>query len=114
MFEQLVHDWALRAATFLDALTALLIVGAVLPAVIRAGFALLLADPGPRINAIRGRVSQWLALALELLIGSDIIRTAVSPDWRELGQLAAIVFLRVVIEYTLMHEVEEPARDEGK
>lgn len=113
MFEQFVHEWALRAATFLDALTALLIVGAVLPAVVRAGFSLVSADPGPRINRIRARVSQWLALALELLIGSDIIRTAISPDWRELGQLAAIVVLRVVIEYTLMHGVEESAGDEA-
>jgi uncharacterized membrane protein len=113
MFEQFVHDWALHAATLVDGLAALLILAAILPAIARSAAALARPDPAPRLNRIRVRISQWLALALEFLIGSDIIRTAVSPDWRELGQLAAIVVLRVVIEYTLMHEVDEPARNEG-
>lgn len=113
MFEQFVHDWALRAATLLDALTALLILAAILPAILRAAAVLAWRDPAPRLNQIRVRISQWLALALDFLIGSDIIRTAVSPDWRELGQLAAIVVLRVVIEYTLMREVDKSACDEG-
>ena len=50
-------------------------------------------------------MTPWLAS--ELLIGSDIIRTAVSPTWDDIAQLAAIVALRVVIEYTLMHDVKE-------
>jgi uncharacterized membrane protein len=55
-------------------------------------------------------LSERFVFALELLIGSDIIRTAVSPTWQDLGQLAAIVVLRVAIDYTLIREIK---RDEG-
>jgi len=32
----------------------------------------------------------WLVLALEFLLAADILRTAISPTWNDIGQLAAI------------------------
>ena len=32
----------------------------------------------------------WLVLALEFLLAADILRTAISPTWTDIGQLAAI------------------------
>jgi uncharacterized membrane protein len=57
------------------------------------------------LEGIRLRLGHSLTLGLELLIGADILRTAVAPTWQEIGQLAAIVAIRTVLSYFLSHEV---------
>jgi len=102
MLESLVRLWALRGATLVETISAVIVVGAALQATWRAALAIGKSDLAGNVLLIRRRLSEWLVLALEILIASDIIRTAVSPSWVELGQLAAIVALRVVIDYTLL------------
>jgi uncharacterized membrane protein len=82
-FELLVHDWALRGATL----------------------AMTKPYPGSRLSPVRRRFGVWLALSLEILIGSDIVRTAVSPNWTDIAQLGAIVALRMIINYTLLQDI---------
>jgi uncharacterized membrane protein len=62
----------------------------------------------------RLRLGQALSLALELLIGADILKSAVSPSWEELGQLAAIVGIRTVLNYFLLYEMRMLSREEGR
>jgi uncharacterized membrane protein len=106
MFEEFVRDWALRGAVLLEAIAAVVVVVAGLVAFVRGMLALVSAHPTSVLVPLRQRFSQWLALALELLIGSDIIRTAVTPSWVELGRLAAIIALRVALEFTLMRDLK--------
>jgi uncharacterized membrane protein len=40
---------------------------------------------------IRLSFGGWLSLALEFELAADILRTAISPGWSEIGQLGAIV-----------------------
>ena len=110
--EQLIRVWASYAATLIDAATAIIIVVAVAEAFVRviAGLFGSRGTPGSRVQflaRIRWRLGHWLSLALEVLIGGDIIRTAVSTSWTQLGQLAAIVIIRVAINYTLMPDIAE-------
>jgi len=105
VFEDFVRTWALHGATLLDALAALIVVLAALRAVATASLATLRAGVAS-VSPGRRKFSEWLALALEVLIGSDIVRTAVSPDWTEIAQLSAIVLLRVIINYTLLQDVK--------
>jgi uncharacterized membrane protein len=44
--------------------------------------------------ALRLSLGRWLALGLEFALTADIFRTAVAPNWRGIGQLAAIAVLR--------------------
>jgi len=46
---------------------------------------------------IRLTLGRSLAIALELLLGADILKTAISPTWNEIGQLAAIATLRTAL-----------------
>lgn len=64
----------------------------------------------------RGRLKlgHALSLALELLIGADILKTAVSPTWEDLGQLAAIVAIRTILNYFLLFEMRTLANEEGR
>jgi uncharacterized membrane protein len=58
---------------------------------------------------IRLQLGRWLALALEFELAADILRTAVAPTWNEIGQLAAIVILRTVLNYFLQKEIDQVA-----
>ena len=56
---------------------------------------------------VRLQLGRWLAVALELELGADILRTAVAPTWNEIGQLAAIVVLRTALNYFLQKEIDK-------
>jgi uncharacterized membrane protein len=59
---------------------------------------------------IRLGLGRWLALGLEFALAADILRTAVTPTWAEIGQLAAIAVLRTALNFFLEREI---AREEG-
>lgn len=61
------------------------------------------------IEDVRLRLGRWLVLALEFQVAADILRTAVAPTWDEIGQLAAIIALRTVLNYFLQMEIEKSA-----
>ena len=84
----------------------------------------LLATIAAWIRAIRVRskdvfsetrltLARYLALALELQLGADILSTAVSPSWDQIGKLAAIAVIRTALNYFLLRELHEesPAPD---
>jgi uncharacterized membrane protein len=54
---------------------------------------------------IRLHLGKSLSLALELLLAADILLTAVAPTWSAIGQLAAIIVLRTLLNYFLHREI---------
>jgi uncharacterized membrane protein len=46
-------------------------------------------------------------VALEFELAADILRTAITPSWNDIGQLAAIVVLRTVLNYSLQQEIDK-------
>lgn len=64
---------------------------------------------------VRLDLGQMLALGLEFQLASDVLRTAVAPTLREIGELAAIAAIRTALNYFLAKEIaqerEELARD---
>jgi uncharacterized membrane protein len=64
---------------------------------------------------VRLRLGRWLAVALELELAADVLRTAVAPTWNEIGQLAAIVVLRTQLNNFLQKEIDKAeARDAAR
>ncbi len=59
------------------------------------------------MSEIRITLGRWLALALELALAADILRTVMIPTWDEIGKLGAIVVLRTVLNYFLQREIEQ-------
>ena len=55
----------------------------------------------------RNHLGHSLSLALEFLIGADILRTAISPTWEDIGQLGAIVGIRTVLNFFLTRELKQ-------
>jgi uncharacterized membrane protein len=52
------------------------------------------------------RFARWLILALEFELAADIVRTAISPSWTDIGQLGAIAVIRTALNYFLERDVE--------
>jgi len=53
------------------------------------------------------RFAVWLLLGLEFELAADIVRTAIAPTWTDIGQLAAIGFIRTVLNYFLEKDLEK-------
>jgi uncharacterized membrane protein len=49
----------------------------------------------------------WLLLGLEFELGADIVRTAISPTWTDIGQLAAIGVIRTFLNFFLEKDLEK-------
>jgi uncharacterized membrane protein len=52
------------------------------------------------------RFATWLLLALEFELAADVVRSAISPTWSDIGQLAAIAAIRTVLNYFLERDIE--------
>jgi uncharacterized membrane protein len=96
-------------ATIVDASTGAAIGVGVLAALLRT--ARLIVRRGTSLDSamseIRITLGRWLALALELALAADILRTVMIPTWDEIGKLGAIVVLRTVLNYFLEREIEQ-------
>jgi uncharacterized membrane protein len=64
------------------------------------------------MSEVRITLGRWLALALEMALAADILRTVMIPTWDEIGKLGTIVVLRTVLNYFLEHEIEQEQKKE--
>ncbi|MCD0449173.1 DUF1622 domain-containing protein [Actinocorallia sp. API 0066] len=56
---------------------------------------------------VRLGLGRFLALGLEFQLASDILRTAVAPTLRAIGELAAVAAIRTALNYFLNREIKE-------
>lgn len=59
-----------------------------------------------RFVPIRLTLARYLSLALEFQLAADILSTAISPSWDEIGKLSAIAVIRTGLNYFLGLEVK--------
>ena len=55
----------------------------------------------------RLKLGHSLSLGLAFLVGADIVKSAISPDWHSLIHLGAVVLIRIVLNYFLMKDIEQ-------
>jgi uncharacterized membrane protein len=60
------------------------------------------------LSAMQARVTfgSAVSVSLELLLGADVLATAVAPSWDDIGKLAAIAVLRTALNYFLEKELK--------
>ncbi|MBM0258951.1 DUF1622 domain-containing protein [Micromonospora sp. 4G55] len=63
---------------------------------------------------IRLSLGRFLALGLEFQLAADILRTAVSPTFDQIGQLAAIATIRTALNFFLRREIAQEQRQVGE
>lgn len=59
---------------------------------------------------VRLGLGRSLALGLEFQLAGDVLRTAVAPTFRELGQLGAVAAIRTALNFFLARENDEERR----
>lgn len=62
------------------------------------------------MDDVRIRLGKSLSLALEFLIGADILKTVASPTLNEIGILASTIAVRVTLNYFLDRDVDQISR----
>lgn len=101
---------AQAAATLVEGVGVIIVVVAIARAVLRyVGMLVLRAQPFPP-EGLRLELGRSLALALEFLLGADILRTAVEPTWDEIARLAAIAAIRTGLNFFLQRELAAEGR----
>lgn len=62
---------------------------------------------------VRLRLGRSLALGLEFQLAADVLSTAVSPSFEEIGKLAAIATIRTLLNLFLAQELARERRDDA-
>ena len=52
-------------------------------------------------------LARWLLLGLEFMLAADIVRTAIAPNWNDIGMLASIAVIRTFLNYFLERDLSE-------
>ena len=76
-----------------------------------AGIRLVIAGSHKTFNEIRCTFSRYLVMALEFELAADIIGTAISPTWDQLGKLAVIAIIRTFLNYFVGMEMKEEKKE---
>lgn len=113
MLEEWIREITFTTSLVVEGIAAIIVAFAVVEAIVRLVTSLPRhsGSAAPQVahdakEDIRLRLGRWLALALELLLGADILRTAVAPTWSEIGQLAAIAAIRTALNFFLQREID--------
>jgi uncharacterized membrane protein len=64
------------------------------------------------LEGLRVQFGRAVAVALELLLGADVLATAVAPTWDEIGKLAAIATIRTALNFFLEKELSSGLHSE--
>ncbi|MGD9620393.1 MAG: DUF1622 domain-containing protein [Mycolicibacterium sp.] len=64
-----------------------------------------------QFSAVRLSLARFLVLGLEFQLAADVLRTAISPSFEEIGKLAAIATIRTALNYFLNREIAQEQRE---
>lgn len=60
-------------------------------------------------RAVWLRLARWIVLALEFQLAADLLHTAISRTWADIGQVTALALIRTFLNYTLEADLEKAA-----
>lgn len=64
-----------------------------------------------QFSSVRLSLARFLVLGLEFQLAADVLRTAISPTFAEIGKLAAIAAIRTLLNYFLNREIAQEQRE---
>ena len=102
-----IAEWITKhLSSFVEILAAIVIGLALLQFLYRYVTSIFKPNIGTVNQDLRIKFGSSLTVALELLLGADILATAIAPTWDEIGKLAAIAALRTALNYFLERELD--------
>lgn len=103
--EEIAKTITIYISRALEIISAAVIAGALLKLVFSYYQSLLKTKNGRSAMQARVTFGSAVSVSLELLLGADVLATAVAPGWDDIGKLAAIAILRTALNYFLEREL---------
>ena len=103
--EEIAKNVTLGVSHAVEMIAAIIIGIAVVKVVWNYLYSILIVKGGISKEGIRVRLGSSVAVALELMLGADVLATAVAPSWDDIGKLAAIAIIRTALNYFLEREL---------
>src|SRR5436309_15016888 len=103
--EELAKHISLTVSHAVEMLAAIIIGTAVLQVLWNYGQSFTKFNRSISKESVRVQFGSSVAVALELMLGADVLATAVAPSWNDIGKLAAIAVLRTALNYFLEKEL---------
>lgn len=93
-------------ALSLELAAAVVVAAALIKLIVR--YFIIFFKPQTSLSATDTRVQfgSTITVSLELLLGADVLETAISPGWDDIGKLAAIATIRTLLNYFLERELK--------
>jgi uncharacterized membrane protein len=112
---EILPEWALRDVVdlmvrLIEACGAVVIMIGAVVAITKFAVALVHRDIN-QFSSVRLSLARFLVLGLEFQLAADVLRTAISPSFEEIGKLAAIAAIRTVLNYFLNREIAQEQRE---
>ncbi len=104
--EEIAKNITINISHTLEIISALVIAVALVKLVIN--YVQSFVKPANGLSAMEVRIlfGSGVAVSLELLLGADVLATAVAPSWDDIGKLAAIAVLRTGLNFFLEKELK--------
>jgi len=104
---ELIKQFAEHAALWIEAVAILVVTIGSLEAVAAAVRMLFTGKSDAARREGMLKYARWLAAGLTFQLAGDIVRTAISPTWDDIGQLAAIAVIRTFLTFFLERDIKE-------
>ena len=104
--EQVFHEIASTIALTFEFVSVVLITFGGVGALIGVGHVMTGHRDERSKRAVFLSLARWMLLGLEFTLAADVIRTAIAPSWKDIGQLAAIAAIRTFLNYFLERDLE--------
>lgn len=109
--EEVLRHWVDLLVRLVEAAGALIIFAGAVLAIVRFAVLGVHRRHEREFTAVRLGLGRYLVLGLEFQLASDLLKTAVSPSFEEIGQLAAIAAIRTALNYFLGKEIAAEERE---
>lgn len=106
LFEEHFRLFASAVALLIEGAVVLIVAIGTVQALVRVPSVFASPSPMRAAKALWLSFAVWILLALEFALGADIIRSAISPSWDEIGKLAAIAAIRTALNWFLAKDLE--------
>ena len=108
--ESALRDMVDLMVRLIEACGAVVIMIGAIVAIVKFAIALTQRNTN-QFSAVRLSLARFLVLGLEFQLAADVLRTAISPSFEEIGKLAAIAAIRTVLNYFLNREIAQEQRE---
>jgi len=99
------------AVTIIHAMALVIIVAGTIEAFLRSVRAVFTPSlAGRRFQEAYVQYARWLVAGLTFQLAADIIESAITPSWDEIGRLAAIALIRTFLDFFLERDLAAAER----